>query len=245
MGFLCARRTGKQFFNQYSCYDEPYANYLCVFTSDMTDAQEGIVSFYTGASVAGFCVCVSYLILFRIFSFVKRRVLSSAVSAHSDVSTVTFRALSGPSGYIPLIRKHELLHPVLCCDIQKLPTTILPLDISRNENLIARSVSVCNTNEFSAGTRVEEESLKGLFGSCVYYTDPAFTAAPPTSSEPVGKAQSSNVADVLPVGWEAETSHTGRVYYIDHNTKTTHWTLPVLTYTQQVLPPRKDQSNQL
>ena len=199
----------------------------------MTEVQEDIAAFYTGASVAGFCVCVAYLVLFRIFSFIMRNVFSSGSSAHADISSVTFRALSGPSGYIPLIKKHELLHPVLCCNIQKLPTTVLPLDNTRH--LVARSVSVCNVNEFSASAGVDEESLKFLFGSVMYYADPSFTAAPPTSVEPSGKAQPAPPPDVLPVGWESEMSENGRPYYIDHNTKTTHWTLPVMTYTQQIL----------
>jgi hypothetical protein len=206
-----------------------------VLNSDMTDVQEDIVSFYTGASVAGFCVCVAYLFLFRIFSFVKKNVLTAGASNHPDLSTVPFRMLSGPSGYIPLIRKHELLHPVLCCDIQKLPTTVLPLDNSRNENLVARSVSVCNANEFSSSCHVDEDNLMGLFGSVVYYTDPAFNTAAPTSHEPADSPRAPASADALPVGWESKKSEAGRPYYIDHNTQTTHWTLPVVSYTQQVL----------
>eukprot|EP00286_Rhodomonas_abbreviata_P011741 CAMPEP_0181320508 /NCGR_PEP_ID=MMETSP1101-20121128/18162_1 /TAXON_ID=46948 /ORGANISM="Rhodomonas abbreviata, Strain Caron Lab Isolate" /LENGTH=189 /DNA_ID=CAMNT_0023428219 /DNA_START=239 /DNA_END=804 /DNA_ORIENTATION=- len=32
--------------------------------------------------------------------------------------------------------------------------------------------------------------------------------------------------DELPQGWEARTDSTGRVYYVDHNSKKTHWSIP-------------------
>ncbi|ESL10097.1 hypothetical protein TRSC58_02174, partial [Trypanosoma rangeli SC58] len=31
---------------------------------------------------------------------------------------------------------------------------------------------------------------------------------------------------VLPSGWQMAYTATGQPYYMDHNTKTTHWTLP-------------------
>jgi len=30
----------------------------------------------------------------------------------------------------------------------------------------------------------------------------------------------------LPAGWEKQLTEKGKVYYIDHNTKETHWELP-------------------
>lgn len=30
----------------------------------------------------------------------------------------------------------------------------------------------------------------------------------------------------LPYGWAKKTTPAGKVYYVDHNTKTTHWALP-------------------
>ncbi len=30
----------------------------------------------------------------------------------------------------------------------------------------------------------------------------------------------------LPLGWEQRVTEGGRVYYVDHNAKETHWTLP-------------------
>eukprot|EP00210_Caulerpa_lentillifera_P003458 g3300.t1 len=50
----------------------------------------------------------------------------------------------------------------------------------------------------------------------------------------------------LPLGWESKVDPgTGRVYYIDHNTKTTSWTLPaeVVTPEQDIMPSRSSSSS--
>lgn len=42
----------------------------------------------------------------------------------------------------------------------------------------------------------------------------------------------------LPEGWEMQRDHTGRPYYVDHNTRSTHWELPVSTaMAVAALPP--------
>lgn len=40
----------------------------------------------------------------------------------------------------------------------------------------------------------------------------------------------SNQSQSLPSGWEERRDEQGRVYFIDHNTKTTTWNRPVQTY---------------
>lgn len=40
----------------------------------------------------------------------------------------------------------------------------------------------------------------------------------------------------LPAGWERRVHADGRVYFIDHNTKTTHWRLPASAEDEQPLP---------
>lgn len=205
-------------------------HYSCNLHSDMTGEQQDIVAFYTGTSVAGFCVCIIYLIFFRIFNFIKKHVMTSSGSVHKNLSMVPFRDLHGPSGYIPLVQKHELLHPVLCCEIQKLPTTVLPLDLRRNETLLAKFVSVCSAQEFSATARVDEGSLSDLFGAVVYYEEPGVKLSAPSSLEPSDADGNASAGATLPVGWEAAKTESGKVYYVDHNTKTTHWRLPNLSY---------------
>lgn len=48
------------------------------------------------------------------------------------------------------------------------------------------------------------------------------TAPPPPVPPPVPPASASS----LPPGWEAKRSPDGRVYYVDHSTRTTHWSPP-------------------
>ena len=199
----------------------------------MTSDQSNIVSLYTGASVVGFCICVIYLFFYRIFTWVQKYVLAAGASSHSIVSPVKFRSLEGPSGYIPLIRKQELLHPVLCCDIQKLPKAVLPLDSTRSENISAKSVSVCDVTEFTSAARIGNGSLQEIFGAAVYYQDPSLQLSAPTSVP--ARGQNSEVNTVLPVGWEVATTASGQKYYIDHNTKQTYWELPDVSHVSTIL----------
>jgi len=54
--------------------------------------------------------------------------------------------------------------------------------------------------------------------------------APPPAPRPVAQAvvvaPATPAAPRLAPGWEQRSAPDGRTYYIDHNTKTTHWTLP-------------------
>ena len=41
------------------------------------------------------------------------------------------------------------------------------------------------------------------------------------------KQQSAIVSDVgMPAGWEMRFTVSGKAYYVDHNTRKTHWQLP-------------------
>lgn len=39
--------------------------------------------------------------------------------------------------------------------------------------------------------------------------------------------------DLLPPGWSYAWADNGHIYFIDHNTQTTHWTLPTLNHSRQ------------
>lgn len=56
------------------------------------------------------------------------------------------------------------------------------------------------------------------------YVQPARPVQPrPNPPKPVfSKVEQQN----LPAGWEAKKDHNGRVFYVDHNTRTTHWKPP-------------------
>ncbi|KAL5481302.1 hypothetical protein EMCRGX_G021435 [Ephydatia muelleri] len=74
----------------------------------------------------------------------------------------------------------------------------------------------------------------------VYYMDhntrtSTWTKPPPPTPTPTDSARRQSSADSLPVqtagadlppGWEARTAPDGRVYYMDHNTRTSTWTKP-------------------
>lgn len=48
----------------------------------------------------------------------------------------------------------------------------------------------------------------------------------------------------LPPGWHTAYTPTGEMYYIDHNTRTTHWQIPVEAMQQQVQPQQQQPQQQ-
>ena len=49
---------------------------------------------------------------------------------------------------------------------------------------------------------------------------------PTASGSGGGAAAAAPPGTVVPQGWEKRTDNSGRTYYVDHNTRTTHWKLP-------------------
>ncbi|XP_051739948.1 NEDD4-like E3 ubiquitin-protein ligase WWP2 isoform X2 [Ctenopharyngodon idella] len=49
----------------------------------------------------------------------------------------------------------------------------------------------------------------------------------PSTTDPTGVATETQATDALPAGWEQRILPHGRVYYVDHNTKTTTWERPL------------------
>ncbi|XP_065153967.2 NEDD4-like E3 ubiquitin-protein ligase WWP2 [Paramisgurnus dabryanus] len=58
-------------------------------------------------------------------------------------------------------------------------------------------------------------------------TDPPPATETPSSNEQSGTTTETCAADALPTGWEQRVLPHGRVYYVDHNTKTTTWERPL------------------
>ena len=57
----------------------------------------------------------------------------------------------------------------------------------------------------------------------------------PNTSGTTGLTTSSSAAPVLPQGWEEKVDDQGRRFYVDHNTKTTHWEIPASLITSPSL----------
>ena len=55
---------------------------------------------------------------------------------------------------------------------------------------------------------------------------PATATPAPTTAVTVAAAAAVGAGDALPAGWEQRTDNRGRVYYVDHNTRTTSWARP-------------------
>ncbi|XP_057185572.1 NEDD4-like E3 ubiquitin-protein ligase WWP2 isoform X2 [Triplophysa rosa] len=100
-------------------------------------------------------------------------------------------------------------------------------------------------NNSSSNAAKEETSANGMDGShvsCPATSLPSLSsnptdgtdsfALPPTTETPSSTDQTSTTTetcatDALPAGWEQRVLPHGRVYYVDHNTKTTTWERPL------------------
>jgi hypothetical protein len=62
------------------------------------------------------------------------------------------------------------------------------------------------------------------------YHGKSLSQSHPYTSQPshVSMTSSTTARVVLPPGWEQRTDGEGKVYYVDHHTKTTHWNYPSL-----------------
>ncbi|XP_015262187.1 PREDICTED: NEDD4-like E3 ubiquitin-protein ligase WWP2 [Gekko japonicus] len=61
---------------------------------------------------------------------------------------------------------------------------------------------------------------------------------PPTSGTPPASQPAVQALEVLPPGWEQRELPNGRVYYVDHNTKTTTWERPLPPGWEKRVDPR-------
>jgi E3 ubiquitin-protein ligase NEDD4 len=108
-----------------------------------------------------------------------------------------------------------------------------------------------NTNENQYGPLPEgwEASIDAL--GRTYYVDHntrSTTWVHPSSNQAADQAQEgkSNTAGSgsLPAGWEERRTPEGRLYYVDHNTRSTHWVDPQHQTTIRVMGPNGQSSLQ-
>lgn len=152
-----------------------------------------------------------------------------------DDGGIPYRGLFGQPGYIPLVVRPELAEPVLCTNVKKIPVSFIPIDTKRADRQVdAQIYSVVNVSAFSTSVKVNPNSLKELFSVVQFYPDPNFKISEP-ETEPRGSTlqRSANASEIeieideiLPTGWEKRKAKNGNIYYVDHNTQTTHWRAP-------------------
>ena len=103
------------------------------------------------------------------------------------------------------------------------------LEIQSNEP--SRSNSVVSTNVVASPSvpsneAVSETNSPATTPSAPSISSPTSTAAAADQQSPDLTVNRSNVP--LPTGWEQRFDQNGRIYYIDHISKTTTWTRPVV-----------------
>lgn len=134
-----------------------------------------------------------------------------------DASPIPFTSVPNLEGYCPNVQRSDLPSPLLCADIDRVPSTYIPLRKAAADGFTVDSndFSLYNFSEFSREKVDTPEKLAALFGQMK-----CFNSAAPA------------VRGVLPSGWERKRTDDGREYFVDHDTKTTHWALPK-EYQQQ------------
>lgn len=113
-----------------------------------------------------------------------------------------------------------------------------PVDTTSHSNIKMANNSPSNTAK-------EETSANGIDGShvsCPATSSPSLSSIPtdrtdsfalppatetPSSTEQTSTTTEMGATDALPAGWEQRVLPHGRVYYVDHNTKTTTWERPL------------------
>mmetsp|Transcript_35575 Transcript_35575/g.113735 ORF Transcript_35575/g.113735 Transcript_35575/m.113735 type:complete len:190 (-) Transcript_35575:337-906(-) len=69
---------------------------------------------------------------------------------------------------------------------------------------------------------------EGVPENGIFHVQIPLNAPPPVQvATPVNDTTATTTRDSLPAGWEEKQTPEGRTYYVDHNTKTTHWNRPV------------------
>ncbi|XP_029464145.1 LOW QUALITY PROTEIN: NEDD4-like E3 ubiquitin-protein ligase WWP2 [Rhinatrema bivittatum] len=87
----------------------------------------------------------------------------------------------------------------------------------------------------SATDTEEDRSIAGVFSSPAAATTMNSESCPPR--HPAAGTETP-ASDALPAGWEQRDLPSGRVYYVDHNTKTTTWERPLPTGWEKRVDPR-------
>lgn len=96
----------------------------------------------------------------------------------------------------------------------------------------ALSLQSPNKTSYSPGgstDKVELTCCAGVSSNTEPNPPPPSCGDPPSTSTPPDNAAGSteSTVDMLPAGWEQRVLPHGRVYYVDHNTKTTTWERPL------------------
>ena len=132
-----------------------------------------------------------------------------------DATTIPFSSVPNLEGYCPNVQRSALYYPLLCADVSDIPSRYLPVRSNTNGSdyyIDTEEYSLFDMNEFPNESVKSKEDLESLFGKMKCFNAAAMTTH-------VGE-------DLLPPGWEKKIAADGREYYVDHKTKTTHWTRP-------------------
>ena len=149
------------------------------------------------------------------------------------VEDATPRALTPARQKVPVDQTSPL--PVCLCDhrAQETPADILSTFAKQLLQSEAEAEIAIRRNSATGAEDDSGEPAGGVGGSVL---DQAANelGLQRHSLPPLPPAAATDSAPVVPEGWDVQHDHTGRPYYVDHNTHSTHWELPA---NSPMLPP--------
>jgi hypothetical protein len=152
-----------------------------------------------------------------------------------DASSILFTGVPNLEGYCPNVQRSGLYSPLLCADIARVPSHYVPLRKSaeaEGNTIDPKEFSLFSFAEFPDEKVNSAEKLEALFGKMKCFN----SAVRSVQGGYSGSSRGGGGGGVLPSGWEKKQAGDGREYFVDHSTRTTHWTLPAGSQQQQPPP---------
>lgn len=232
-------------------YEYCYFLFRCDTTDAMTSEQKELVKIYSMAASVTFFIIIVWFFYRNVWSSVQRIFFGWVGGVEAAETDIKFGEVEAIDAFVPVVNRNELTDPILCVDVSNIPYDYLPLpkgyfDIRDDPQLF----SIVKHEEFPGIDEGDEASLRALFSIVKYIKPPtpAFPQAPSPSPGPSSGAVGGHTTapitsqyaqsllaaahggtksdERIPEGWQVKFTPQGKLYYVDHNTKTTHWTLP-------------------
>jgi hypothetical protein len=223
------------------------ADIFCDTDDNMTSEQKEAVYLYRTAAYVALAIA-GIMPVWRMF------IESFELDEDNTTRTteIAFRDVDGQHPYIPQLYDDVLPCPVVYGLASNIPDKYKPRVDSNNDghrDTVNESVLALEDFKFLPQDDGGEKIMRENFGKCVYYPPQQQWEAPkPAGTRKVGNLDPMTFSDAvtagaeknkgyaavpqnqsLPVGWEECQTPEGKTYYMDHNTETTHWSLPANT----------------
>mmetsp|Transcript_22556 Transcript_22556/g.32971 ORF Transcript_22556/g.32971 Transcript_22556/m.32971 type:complete len:978 (-) Transcript_22556:237-3170(-) len=114
--------------------DAPVCRISCDITPHMTQDQSKLVKLYGYACIVALSILLAWGLLYRVSKRILKLFSPSMMKSVNDKThsngSATFRCIQGAPAYVPVVERKQLLAPIICCDVSRVPTRFSPVRIS-------------------------------------------------------------------------------------------------------------------